>query len=49
MVLGIDNTSVVLTEHYFNLFAYFVCELCMHVLLDLITKNNYQIFLDLRG
>jgi hypothetical protein len=49
MVLGIDNTSDVLTEHSFNLFTYFVHELCMHVLLDLTTKNSCQIFLDLRG
>jgi hypothetical protein len=49
MVLEIDNTSDVLTEHSFNLFTYFVRELCMHVLLDLTTKNNCQIFLDLRG
>jgi hypothetical protein len=46
MVLGIDNTLDVLTEHSFNLFTYFVRELCMHVLLDLTNKNNYQIFLD---
>jgi hypothetical protein len=49
MVLGIDNTSDILTEHSLNLFTYFVRELCMHVLLDLTTKNNCQIFLDLRG
>jgi hypothetical protein len=49
MVLGIDNTLDVLTEHSFNLFTYFICELCMHVLLDLTTKNNCQIFLNLRG
>jgi hypothetical protein len=28
MVLGIDNTSDVLTEHSFNLFTYFVHKLC---------------------
>jgi hypothetical protein len=42
MVLGIDNTSDVLTEHSFNLFTYFVRELCMHILLEKPAILSYE-------
>jgi hypothetical protein len=42
MVLGIDNTSDVLIEHSFNLFTYFVRELCMHILLEKPAILSYE-------